>query len=38
MTPAVKTVDKSRILDHIGEISESEKQAVSDTLKEMFQY
>lgn len=34
----MKTVDKSRILDHIGEISESEKQAVSDTLKEMFQY
>lgn len=34
----LKTVDKSRILSHIGEISESEKHAVSDTLKEMFHY
>lgn len=34
----LKTVDQSRILSHIGEISESEKHAVSDTLKEMFHY
>lgn len=34
----LKTVDKLRILSHIGEISESEKHAVSDTLKEMFHY
>ena len=34
----LKTVDKSRILSHIGEISESEKHAVSEILKEMFHY
>lgn len=34
----LKTVDKSRILSHIGEISESEKHAASETLKEMFLY
>lgn len=34
----LKTVDKSRILSHIGEISDSEKHAVSETLKEMFHY
>lgn len=34
----LKTVDKSRLSGPIGEISESEKRAVSDILKEMFDY
>ncbi len=34
----LKTVDKSRLSDKIGEISESEKQTVSQTLKELFEY
>lgn len=34
----LKTVDKSRLSEPIGEISESEKHAVSETLKEMFDY
>ena len=34
----LKTVDKSRLSEPIGEISESEKRAVSDILKEMFDY
>ncbi|MDE6288303.1 MAG: type II toxin-antitoxin system PemK/MazF family toxin [Muribaculaceae bacterium] len=34
----LKTVDKSRLSGLIGEISESEKQAVSEALKTMFDY
>lgn len=34
----LKTVDKTRLTGPIGEISESEKHAVSDILKEMFDY
>lgn len=34
----LKTVDKSRLAGLIGEISESEKHAVSSILKEMFEY
>ncbi|MDE7160006.1 MAG: type II toxin-antitoxin system PemK/MazF family toxin [Muribaculaceae bacterium] len=34
----LKTVDKSRLSEAIGEISEAEKHAVSKTLKEMFDY
>ena len=34
----LKTVDKSRLSAPIGEISEEEKHAVSDILKEMFDY
>lgn len=34
----LKTVDKSRLSGLIGEISESEKHAVSAILKEMFDY
>lgn len=34
----LKTVDKSRLSDSIGEISEAEKHAVSEILKEMFDY
>lgn len=34
----LKTVDKSRLAGPIGEISESEKHAVSSILKEMFEY
>lgn len=34
----LKTVDKSRLSAPIGEISEAEKHAVSEILKEMFDY
>lgn len=34
----IKTIDKSRLLNHIGEISEEEKHLVSDALIEMFAY
>ncbi len=34
----VKTIDKSRLSGVIGEISEAEKHAVSEVLKEMFDY
>ncbi len=34
----VKTIDKSRVTNLIGEISEAEKHEVSETLKEMFDY
>lgn len=34
----IKTVDKSRLSGPIGEISEAEKLAVSEILKEMFDY
>lgn len=34
----IKTIDKSRLLNHIGVISESEKHKVSEILKEMFDY
>ena len=34
----IKTVDKSRLTNLIGEISEAEKRAISDTLKMMFDY
>lgn len=34
----LKTVDKSRLSTPIGEISDEEKHAVSDILKEMFDY
>lgn len=34
----LKTIDKSRVTTPIGEISESEKHSVSETLKEMFDY
>lgn len=34
----LKKVDKSRLSAPIGEISEEEKHAVSDILKEMFDY
>ena len=34
----VKTIDKSRLSGVIGEISEAEKHAVSEILKEMFDY
>lgn len=34
----IKTVDKSRLSNQIGEISEYEKHAVSDALKTMFDY
>ncbi len=34
----IKTVDKSRVAGLIGEISEAEKHAVSEILKEMFDY
>ena len=34
----LKTVDKSRLSGPIGEISETEKRAVSAILKEMFDY
>lgn len=34
----IKTVDKSRLSGPIGEISEAEKQGVSEILKEMFDY
>lgn len=34
----IKTIDKSRLYSFIGEISESEKQIVSETLKDMFDY
>lgn len=34
----LKTVDKSRLSDPIGEISEKEKYSISETLKEMFDY
>ncbi len=34
----LKTVDKSRLSAPIGEISDDEKHAVSDILKEMFDY
>lgn len=34
----LKTIDKSRLSGLIGEISESEKHAVSAILKEMFDY
>lgn len=34
----LKTVDKSRLSAPIGEISEEEKHAVSNILKEMFDY
>lgn len=34
----IKTVDKSRLSGPIGEISEAEKHAVSEILKEMFDY
>lgn len=34
----IKTIDKSRLLNLIGEISDEEKQSVSETLKEMFDY
>lgn len=34
----IKTVDKSRLSEPIGEISEAEKHAVSEILKEMFDY
>lgn len=34
----LKTVDKSGLSAPIGEISEEEKHAVSDILKEMFDY
>lgn len=34
----LKTVDKSRLSAPVGEISEEEKHAVSDILKEMFDY
>lgn len=34
----IKTVDKSRLSGLIGEISEAEKHAVSEVLKEMFDY
>ena len=34
----IKTIDKSRLLYHIGEISEDEQQLVSDALIEMFAY
>lgn len=32
------TIDKSRLSNLIGEISDSEKHAVSESLKEMFDY
>lgn len=34
----LKKVDKSRLSDPIGEISEKEKHSISETLKEMFDY
>ena len=34
----IKTIDKSRLLNHIGEISEDEKHQISDALIEMFVY
>ncbi len=34
----LKTVDKSRLSAPIGEISETEKHAVSEILKDMFDY
>lgn len=34
----LKTVDKSRLSAPIGEISDEEKHAISDILKEMFDY
>lgn len=34
----IKTVDKMRLVKKIGEISEAEKHAVSEVLKEMFSY
>lgn len=34
----IKTVDKSRLKRFIGEISEQEKQSISDTLQVMFAY
>ena len=34
----LKTLDKSRLSGPIGEISEAEKHAVSEILKEMFDY
>lgn len=34
----VKTIDKSRLSGVVGEISEAEKHAVSEVLKEMFDY
>ncbi len=34
----IKTVDKKRLSGFIGEISETEKTALSDTLKELFDY
>ncbi|MDE5554263.1 MAG: type II toxin-antitoxin system PemK/MazF family toxin [Muribaculaceae bacterium] len=34
----IKTIDKSRVSNKTGEISEEEKHAISETLKEMFDY
>lgn len=34
----LKTIDKTRVLGFMGEISEADKHAVSETLKEMFHY
>lgn len=34
----IKTIDKSRVSNKTGEISEEEKHAISDILKEMFDY
>lgn len=34
----LKTVDKSRLSNAIGEISEAEKHEISEILKEMFDY
>lgn len=34
----IKTIDKSRLLNHIGEISEEEKRLVAEALTEMFAY
>lgn len=34
----IKTIDKSRIVGYIGEISECEKEAITDTLLELFAY
>lgn len=34
----IKTIDKSRLSGHIGEISEAEKHEVSNILKQMFDY
>lgn len=38
MLDQIKTIDKQRISGHIGEISETEKQAVTDMLQKLFAY